>query len=520
MAQTENTAVNRLVQLAQQKPLEVDVDLDDLFVDSTARAAREVARRASEAKAPLPPPFRAAGGTPAPEMIPTAPPAALARERAPSATGNLSIVPPPVPARPSQAMAAVPPPVPPRPSQAMAAVAPPVAAPPVDDVPTRPFDAIEEDEVTSLAPEPSTAPRLPPPPVSSAPAFHGFEDGWFDDSRAVSLQEPADEVFVQTHGVPLARRNLTLWYVAGAFALGLGIAALLFWPGDGAAPARQQPAQAAAPTPEAAAPAPSITPLPVVTPAPAVAAVEPADAVVPADEVLAAVEAAPVAAAGMVTLSFTSSPAGAAVLLVDGGTTLPIGTTPVELQVPAGKQYQAMFSLDGHASALLPVDPGVSQQVIATLAASGAAGPADETIVAAPAPAPAAQAQTQVAPPPAAQAAAAVAADRGAEQARAAAKRDRKRTARAEAPARADKPKAAAASAGKGTLKIGAKPPCDIFVDGKRTGLVTPQASISLPAGKHTITLVNKEHKIKEQIRVSIEAGETTKVIKDLTSRM
>ena len=181
-----------------------------------------------------------------------------------------------------------------------------------------------------------------------------------------------------------------------------------------------------------------------------------------------------------------------------------------------------MFSLDGHPSALVPIDPATSTTVVATLGA-GAAGDEAGDVVGGPAGDAADEAEAAVAAPPAAQAQAAVADDRGAEKARAAAKRERtakkaeKRTARAEpAPAA----KSGAKSGAMGTLKIGAKPPCDILIDGKRTGLVTPQAALKLSAGKHTITLVNKEHGIKEQLKVTIEAGETTKVIKDLTSRM
>ncbi len=490
-------------------------------------------------------------------MLPAAPPAALLCERAANAIGNLAVS-PPVSPWPSQQLAAAPPPVPARVSQQMAAAPAPAPAQtlrPTDDVPTRPFDQIDgdgdidvdvDDEVTSIAPQAqapavAVAPKLPPPPVAAVPptpAFTGFgdTDSWYQESRAVVRQEPADELFVETHGVPRAPRNMAVWYVAGAFALGLGIAALLFWPGDGKPGAAKAPAAAAAQPaaqPEPAAVKPTVTPVPAAAPAvtpipePVVTPVDPAalpegaaaPVAAPAaavDELVPAPTPAP-AVAGMVTLSFTSTPSGASVLLVDNGTTLPIGKTPVQLQVAAGKQYQAMFSLDGHPSALVPVDPATSTTVVATLGA--AAQDDDDAVVGGPAGDAADEAEAAVAAPPAAQAQAAVADDRGAEKARAAAKRERtakkaeKRTARAE-------PAPAAKSGAMGTLKIGAKPPCDIIIDGKRTGLVTPQAALKLSAGKHTITLVNKEHGIKEQLKVTIEAGETTKVIKDLTSRM
>ena len=67
---------------------------------------------------------------------------------------------------------------------------------------------------------------------------------------------------------------------------------------------------------------------------------------------------------------------------------------------------------------------------------------------------------------------------------------------------------------------LGAKPPCEIFVDGKRTGLTTPQRAMALSPGAHRITLVNKEHRITETFSVDLQAGKSTKVIKDLTRRM
>jgi hypothetical protein len=67
---------------------------------------------------------------------------------------------------------------------------------------------------------------------------------------------------------------------------------------------------------------------------------------------------------------------------------------------------------------------------------------------------------------------------------------------------------------------LGAKPPCQILIDGKDTGLVTPQRNISLPAGRHRIVLVNSEHGIRESFIVTIKAGETVKEIKDLSAFM
>jgi serine/threonine-protein kinase len=65
------------------------------------------------------------------------------------------------------------------------------------------------------------------------------------------------------------------------------------------------------------------------------------------------------------------------------------------------------------------------------------------------------------------------------------------------------------ASGGAGTLRINTRPWSQVFVDGRLIGN-TPQMSISLPAGRHTVTLVNSDFDIRETITVEIAAGETT----------
>jgi hypothetical protein len=62
---------------------------------------------------------------------------------------------------------------------------------------------------------------------------------------------------------------------------------------------------------------------------------------------------------------------------------------------------------------------------------------------------------------------------------------------------------------------ISSKPPCEIVIDGKATGLTTPQRSIPLPAGTHKITLVNSAEGIKKTVSVQITADKPTKVIQD-----
>jgi hypothetical protein len=71
-----------------------------------------------------------------------------------------------------------------------------------------------------------------------------------------------------------------------------------------------------------------------------------------------------------------------------------------------------------------------------------------------------------------------------------------------------------------GVLMLGAKPPCDIFIDGKKTGLKTPQRLLRLPPGKHKITLINQEHKLRDSFRVSIQSGKKTRIVRDMTSKL
>jgi PEGA domain len=106
--------------------------------------------------------------------------------------------------------------------------------------------------------------------------------------------------------------------------------------------------------------------------------------------------------------------------------------------------------------------------------------------------------------------------------------RAKRKARRARAKARARARKAALARATSkdeadkptGTLMIGSKPPCDIYIDGKSTGLKTPQRAIELSAGSHMVTLVNHEHDIKKSFKVKINSGKSTRAIHDLTGNI
>jgi hypothetical protein len=73
--------------------------------------------------------------------------------------------------------------------------------------------------------------------------------------------------------------------------------------------------------------------------------------------------------------------------------------------------------------------------------------------------------------------------------------------------------------AGEGTLMVSSKPPCEIWIDGKPTGLTTPQRSIPLAAGTRKVTFVNEAAGIKKTVSVSITADQSTKLIQDLMKK-
>jgi hypothetical protein len=81
-------------------------------------------------------------------------------------------------------------------------------------------------------------------------------------------------------------------------------------------------------------------------------------------------------------------------------------------------------------------------------------------------------------------------------------------------------PKVTPKATGTGTLMIGSKPSCEIYVDGTATGLHTPQKEMKLAAGKHRITLINNEFGIKESFAVEIKADEPARAIKDYSDRL
>ncbi|MEO6952926.1 MAG: serine/threonine-protein kinase [Polyangia bacterium] len=68
---------------------------------------------------------------------------------------------------------------------------------------------------------------------------------------------------------------------------------------------------------------------------------------------------------------------------------------------------------------------------------------------------------------------------------------------------------------GEGYLRINSKPWTNITIDGKDSGLHTPQTQLKLPAGSHRVQLANPQFGVRETFSVEIHAGATETVVKD-----
>lgn len=405
----DNTAVNELIDLAQQRPIETD---DALF--------------AAPRRPTLPPPFR-------PRTTGAMPPP-LPRHRAPAATRTDLMATAP---RPAPAPVIAPP----------APAVPPARIVSEHDAPTRPFDRIDADDL-ALEAEPSppvveVAPaRVAPTVVAPVPldrtpsveaAFWAGSDGAvdvdLDDApRPVRLRSrryvPGRDEATQIARIPGRRPARTGLWIAAAFALGLGATALIAWP-------RGQGGVASTPPPPPAVSAPgalAAVPAPVAVAAPAV--VEPA-----------AVE--PVAV----------EPAVAEPAVVEPAVVEPAVVAPAAVEAAA-----------------------VAPAVVAPAVVEPAVVESPRT-----------------------------------------SRRSRVRAERTPAPRVAV---AAPAKAGAAVLMLGSKPPCEIWIDGKRTGLSTPQRALKVSPGTHRIRLVNRQHKIDESFSVAARADAPVKAIKDYSAKI
>ena len=259
-----------------------------------------------------------------------------------------------------------------------------------------------------------------------------------------------------------------------------------------AAPVAAEPAVPAVPV--AAEPAVPTVPVAV----PAVAAPVPVEPVAPAPIAAEPAVAAPLVAAALVDVRFDSVPAGATVTLVDRGHTSLIGATPITAALDPSHTYDIVFSLDGRATTMATLDPSKSKAVRTVLPAIGSSNHSSVNSVS----------RNEAAMPAVA----------------AAPKSSSKSRSTKETPSKAVKTVATTAptetpvKGGEGVVMISSKPPCEIFVDGKDTGMMTPQRNITLRAGAHTITLVSKVNGIKKNVAVQVVAGKSTKLVQDYSA--
>lgn len=496
--------------------------VDDAWTDEETTAEPQRGKTTMPSSMPLAAPFEA--------------PKAAAPRSTPAKGAPVPVPPrPPVPPAPPSLKATLPPAF--APAQPRSAVQPAFTVPAQARTPPRgtavqapltlPMTASETLPMAASTTLPMPSAAAPVAPVEAPVTLDMTgEQAWFDQMRRSEADSP-EEALIGT--IQVQRR--TNWkVVAGRLAgpmfvlmvAGVFVGGYFAFDGQGGKPraaaakgavavkgaavaAAEPAAPAETPKSAVAASEPAVATAPV--PAPPAAAAAPA-APAPAPEPAApAAPAAPVAAPAaapapapapaptpvpskFVDVMIVSSPAGATVTLVDRGKTTFIGTTPISTALDPSRKYELVFSHPSKPAQIESIDPSATRRVEVKLG------------TASPAPRPAAKPAAVLAPKPAAAPAPAPAAA-------------------AEAP-RAEKAVAEtkpAAPAGEGTLMIASKPPCEIVIDGKPTGLVTPQRAIALPAGGHRITLVNAAENINKTIAVQITAGTPTKVIQDLMAK-
>jgi hypothetical protein len=177
-------------------------------------------------------------------------------------------------------------------------------------------------------------------------------------------------------------------------------------------------------------------------------------------------------------------------MLVDNGKTSFLGSTPLATSLDPSRKYDVIFTSPGRPTQMAPLDPAQTSRLDVTLSRSKSSSRTKKPAAAASAPLGDSFIDKTVETP------------------------------KIEKPVAAPKAdKQAAAPVGQGTLMVSSKPPCEILIDGKSTGLTTPQRSIPLAAGAHKITFVNEAEGIKKTVSVSITADQSTKLIQDLMTK-
>ncbi len=580
MAKTESTAVNQLIELVStQKPLPKDPDEDLMFTTpkrkvSAPRMSATVTGHAMDV-APLPR-ARAPQGTqqgvpvipgPSAVRVTTAPPSRMVTippisgaPPIPVPAVSMAVSPPPIPptADMRQTRPSLPPPirpstprtsaahlVVPSPTRTTAPVSMPIAAP-FEPVPSGHVIAAQSYPAAPMA-YPSAAPYL-----AHVPHDMTSNQEWFDENEvlhdAIEIQHDIGTSKVPKQADWKTMVGKLVGPMIGLVIVGIFVGGYFAFDGEGGKPreakaaAVREPTQAvAAGQPLATEPAKAepaaepahtepthsepvqpaqtepITPPNLVNATTEPVKVEPVKAEpvkvepvkaepvkaepVKAEPAIALAPTAPVAPAHvgpvLVDVRIDSQPSGATVMLVDRGKTTFLGNTPVSAAVDPSRTYDLVFTYANKPTQLEHLDAATTKRVAVVLGKPG-----NHAVKAAAVVAPVAPKVDKVLP----------------KTEKVAPPKIEKVAAR---PAAAvvdpfETKAAAPVPAGEGTLMISSKPPCEILVDGKPTGLMTPQRAIKLAAGTHKVTLVNPTEKIKKTLTVQITADEPTKVIQDL----
>jgi eukaryotic-like serine/threonine-protein kinase len=220
-----------------------------------------------------------------------------------------------------------------------------------------------------------------------------------------------------------------------------------------------------------------------------------------------------------ITGLFRSDPEGASITIIADGERRALGVTPVTYKLDPRKSYQVLIEKAGFVSANQPVTLSGGERETFTIVLEKADGGAP----APPPPGGHSGSPGTGQPAPATRPPASAPAPRPTPARPAATAPARPAPARP-TPEPTPATTAPAVDPGldvsEGTLQVSAKPPCEISVDGKATGLSTPQREIILSVGSHRITLSNKEFGIDETFTVDIKPGAPSKLVKDFSDRL
>jgi hypothetical protein len=199
-----------------------------------------------------------------------------------------------------------------------------------------------------------------------------------------------------------------------------------------------------------------------------------------------------------ITGVFESTPPGANVSLIIDGKREVLGPAPVKSPLDPRKTYQVLFEKAGYVSVNRPISftGALEEKTVVNLEKAGSVAEVKQPVIKQPE-----VKQPEVKQPDV--------------------KNDGPKIDDGQVGVKEPKePKTPPKAGGQGTLTLGSKPPCEIYVDGTATGLHTPQKDMKLPAGKHRITLINNEFGIKESFAIEVKADEPTKMIKDYSDRL